>query len=128
MEPITTAAITLLGKHLAEKGIEKAFDTSVEEVSKNAVNWIIKLFKKGGKANNDLQELQEKPESHARLNAVKAVIERELEDNPEAEKYLQEIYSKVLNVSSNISNSKNVNTGTINSGGGNIQIGDNYGK
>lgn len=128
MEPITIAAIASLGKHLAEKGLEKAFDTSVEEVSKNAVEWVKNLFKKGTKANSELKELQEKPESAARLNAVKAVIERELEDNPDSEKYLQEIYNKVLNVTSNISNSKNVNTGTINSGGGNIQIGDIYGK
>lgn len=126
MEPLTITAVTLLAKQLAKKGLEKAFDTSVEEVSKNAVNWLTSLFKKGGKANNELIELQEKPDSPARLNAVKAAIERDLEDNPEAEKYLQEIYNKVLNVTSNISNSKNVNTGTINSVG-NVQIGDNYG-
>jgi hypothetical protein len=123
MEPIT-----LLATQLAKKGLEKAFETSVEEVSKNAVSWVTNLFKKGGKANNDLMELQEKPDSPARLNAVKAVIERDLEENPDAEKYLQEIYNKVLNVNSNITNSKNVNTGTLNSGGGNIQLGDNYGK
>ncbi|WP_281631498.1 hypothetical protein [Flavobacterium luteolum] len=126
MEPLTAAAVTLLAKQLAEKGLEKFFDTSVEELSKNAFSWLTGLFKKGGKANNELIELQEKPDSPARLNAVKAAIERDLEDNPEAEKYLQEIYNKVLNVTSNISNSKNVNTGTINSGG-NVQIGDNYG-
>lgn len=127
MDPITVAAVTLLAKQLAKQGLEKAFDASVEEVSKNTVNWLTNLFKKGGKANQELQELQEKPDSPARLNAVKSVIERELEDNPEAEKHLQEIYNKVLNVTSNISNSKNVNTGTINSDG-NVQIGDNYGR
>ena len=125
MEPITIAA-ALLAKQLAKKGLEKFFDTSVEELSKNAMSWLTSLFKKGSRANQELMELQEKPESPARLNAVKAAIERDLEDNPEAEKYLQEIYNKVLNVTSNISDSKNVNTGTIYSGG-NVQIGDNYG-
>ncbi|MGG7035475.1 MAG: hypothetical protein ACI7YS_09820 [Flavobacterium sp.] len=97
MEPITTTALVLLGKHLAEKGLEKAFDTTVEEVSKNAVNLIKNLFTKDGKTRNELIELQEKPDSPARLNAVKAVIERDLEENPESEKYLKEIYNKVLN-------------------------------
>lgn len=128
MEQITTTALVLLGKHLAEKGLEKAFETTGEEVSKNAVNWIKNLFKKDNQIRNELVELQQKPESTARLNAVNAVIERELEDNPEAEKYLQEIFNKILNVNSKIANSKNVNTGTLNSGGGNIQLGDNYGK
>lgn len=128
MEPITSTALVLLGKHLAEKGLEKAFDTTVEEVSKNAVNWIKNIFTKDGKTRNELIELQEKPSSPARLNAVKAIIERDLEENPDAENYLQEIYNKILNVNSNVSNSKNVNTGTLNSGGGSIQLGDNYGK
>lgn len=128
MEPITATALVLLGKHLAEKGLEKAFETTGEEVSKNAVNWIKNLFKKDDQTREELIQLQGKPNSPARLNAVKAVIERDLEENPDAEKYLQEIYNKVLNVNSNITNSKNVNTGTLNSGGGNIQLGDNYGK
>jgi organic radical activating enzyme len=128
MEPITSTALVLLGKHLAEKGLEKAFETTAEEVSKNAVNWIKDLFTKDGKVRTELVELQEKPDSIARLNAVKSVIEKDIEDNPESEKYLQEIYNKVLNVNSNITNSKNVNSGTINSGGGSIQLGDNYGN
>lgn len=128
MEPITTAALILLAKNLAEKGLEKAFETTGEEVSKNAVNWIKGLFTKNEKIRPELLELQEKPESTARLNAVKAVIEKDLEDNPESEKYLQEIYNKLLNSNSDIKNSKNVNSGTINSGGGNIQLGDNYGN
>ncbi|WP_294959775.1 hypothetical protein [uncultured Flavobacterium sp.] len=127
MEPITISLI-LLGKHLAEKGLEKAFETTGEEVSKNAVNWVKNLFKKDNQTREELIQLQEKPDSPARLNAVKAVIERDLEENPDAEKYLQEIYNKVLNLNSNITNSKNVNTGTLKSGGGNIQLGDNYGK
>jgi hypothetical protein len=128
MEFITTAAIALLGKHLAQTGLEKAFETTGEEISRNAVEWIKGLFSKNGKTNQELSELQEKPESTARLNAVKAVIEKDIEDNPETAKYLQEIYLKVLNTKSTITHSKNVNTGTINSNGGSIQLGDNYGN
>lgn len=128
MEPITSTALLLLGKQLAQKGLEKAFETTAVEVSKNAVNWVKNLFTKDGKTKNELIELQEKPDSPARLNAVKAIIEKDLEDNPESEKYLQEIYNKVLNTNSSIKNSKNINTGTINSGGGSIQLGDNYGN
>lgn len=128
MEPITATAMVLLGKHLAEKGLEKAFETTGEEISKKTVNWVMNLFKKDGKEKEELIELQEKPDSPARLNAVKAIIERDLEENPDAENYLQEIYNKILNVNSNVTNSKNVNTGSLNSGGGSIQLGDNYGK
>lgn len=127
MEPITTTALVLLGKHLAEKGLEKAFDTTVGEVSKNAINWITSLFTKDGKVKQELIELQEKPESIARLNAVKAIVERDLEDNPSSEKYLHEIYDKILTTIS-VTNSKNVNAGNINSGGGNVQLGDNHGN
>lgn len=128
MEPITTTALILLGKHLAEKGLEKAFDTSVGEVSKSAITWVKNLFSKDGAIKSELVELQEKPDSVARLNAVKAIIERDLEDNPESEKYLQEIYDKVLTTNTNVSNSKNVNIGNINSSGGNVHLGDNYGN
>lgn len=128
MEPITSTALVLLGKHLAEKGLEKAFDTTVGEVSKNAIDWIKGLFTNKDKVKTELIELQEKPDSTARLNAVKAIIEKELEDNPASEQYLIEIYNKVLNSNISINNSKNINTGSVNSSGGNIQLGDNYGN
>lgn len=128
MEPITTAAIVLLARQLAEKGLEKVFETTGEEVSKTAIDWLKGLFKKNEKVVPELIELQEKPESPARLNAVKAIIERDLEDNPDSETYLKEIYQKVFNSTANFKNSKNINTGTLNSGGGNIHLGDSYGN
>lgn len=128
MEPITTAAVVLLARQLAEKGLEKVFETTGEEVSKNAINWLKGLFNKDGKVASELTELQQKPESPARLNAVKAIIERDLEDNPDADPYFKEIYQKVFNSTANFTNSKNINTGTLNSKGGNIHLGDNYGN
>lgn len=128
MEPITTTAVVLLARQLAEKGLEKIFETTGEEVSKNAINWLKRLFKKDENVAPELIELQEKPESQARLNAVKAIIERDLEDNPDSETYLKEIYQKVFNSTANFTNSKNINTGKLNSGGGNIHLGDSYGN
>lgn len=128
MEPITTAAVVLLARQLAEKGLEKVFETTGEEVSKNAINWLKGLFKKDGKVVSELTELQQKPESPAHLNAVKAIIERDLEDNPDANPYFKEIYQKVFYSTANFTNSKNINTGTLNSKGGNIHLGDNYGN
>ena len=128
MEPITTAAVVLLAKQLAEKGLEKVFETTGEEVSKNAINWLKGLFKKDENVAPELIELQEKPESPARLNAVKAIIEKDLEDNPDSETYFKEIYQKIFNATANFTNSKNINTGTLNSGGGNIHLGDSYGN
>ena len=128
MEPITTTAVALLARQLAEKGLEKVFETTGEEVSKNAINWLKGLFKKDENTATELIELQQKPESPARLNAVKAVIERDLEDNPDSETYLREIYQKVFNSTANFTNSKNINTGTLNSGGGSIHLGDSYGN
>jgi len=128
MEPITTAAVVILAKELAVKGLEKVFETTGEEVSKNAVNWLKGLFKKNGNTAPELIELQQKPDSPARLSAVKAIIERDLEDNPDSEAYLKEIYQKVFNSTANFTNSKNINTGTISSGGGSIHLGDSYGN
>ena len=127
MPIITTAAITLIAKQLAEKGLEKAFDISVEDISKDALTWIKSVFKKDGKVKTELIELQDKPNSPARLNAVNAIFEKELEDNPEAIKYFTEIFEK-LSPNIKIESSKNVNIGNISTTTGNIQLGDNNAK
>lgn len=128
MALITTAAAALIAGKLAEKGLEKAFDTTVEKISEGAINWIKSLFVRNGKPRQELLDLESKPESSARLKAVSAILERELEDNPENLKYLEEIYDKITRSEVHITKSKNVNTGTINSDGGNVQLGDNYGQ
>ncbi len=127
MPVITTAAITALVTTLANKGLEKAFENVGEKVSDGAIDWLKGLFTKKGKPKKVLTELKEKPDSKARQNAARSVIDISLEDNPNAEKFLEEIISKINNNKTNITKSKNVNTGNINSQGGNIQIGDKYG-
>jgi predicted RNA-binding protein Jag len=128
MPIITTAAILALVSTLANKGLEKAFENVGEEVSDGALDWLKGLFTKKGKQKNILSELKENPDSKAHQNAAKSMIEISLEDNLKAKKFLEEIISKINNNSKiNISNSKNINTGDVNSKGGNIQIGDKYG-
>ena len=128
MAILTTAAVALIAKELAVKGFEKAFDTSVEKISEDAITWIKKLFMAKGTPRQELVDLQARPESLARLNGVTAIFDRELEDNPSSVKYLEEIYEKLVASQTNITNSKNINTGTINANNGNVQLGDNYAK
>jgi mannose-6-phosphate isomerase class I len=125
MEPITTAAIATLVTHLAAKGFEKAFDTSIEEFTKDSIHWLKGIFFKDNKPKEVLEKLQEKPDSSARQEAAKAAIAAAIENNPEDVKYLNEI-DKVIKVKYGdtiIIKSKNVNTGTINAGS-NAIIGD----
>jgi hypothetical protein len=128
MEPITMAIITPFLIELGKKGIEKFTDKGFESVSESAIDWFKSLFFKDDKPKKVLLELQQEPENKERQNIAKAIIENSIEDNPEFENFLKEIIRNIPKVESAISNSKNVNTGTINSGGGNIQLGDNYGN
>lgn len=128
MEPITMAIITPFLIELGKKGIEKFTEKGFESVSESAINWFKTLFFKDDKPKKVLLGLQEEPENKERQNIAKAIIENSIEDNPEFEHFLKEIVQNLPKVENTISNSKNVNTGTINSSGGNIQLGDNYGN
>lgn len=132
MEPITTAAAIsavvtyLVGKLKNDKSISGFFS----DFTKASVNWIRPIFlKEDGSEEKIIQKLIESPESEVKQNAVKVAIASELEDNPDAEKWLQEMVKMIeekkgMNQSTNITNSKNVVTGTIKAGGS-IIIGDN---
>jgi len=128
MEPFTTGAIISILTYLGDKAFDKAFDTAAGEFTKGSIDWLKSIFfNEDDKPKDVLKKFQENPESQARQNIAKATIELELEENPEAEKYLLEL-AKVIEAksgnSNTISNSKNVNTGNISSGGNTI-IGDN---
>jgi len=130
MDPITIAATTKIVSYLAGKAFEEAFDTTVGEFTQDSINWLKTVFfKKDGLQKEVLENLKNKPDSPARRNAAVAAIESELEDNPQGEKYLMELVKAIEAKSAsntNISNSKNVNTGTIHSSG-NVTFGDtNY--
>lgn len=128
MEPVTMAIITPFLIELGKKGIEKFTEKGFENVSESAINWFKSLFFKDDKPKKVLLELQQEPENKEKQNIAKAIIENSIEDNSEFEVYLKEIIEKLPKIENTISNSKNVNTGNINSGGGNVQLGDNYGN
>ncbi|WP_281635618.1 hypothetical protein [Flavobacterium marginilacus] len=127
MEPITMAIITPFLIELGKKGIDKFSEKGFESVSEGAINWIKSLFFKDDKPKKALIELQENPENKEKQNIAKALIENSIEDNPEFEIHLKEILEKLPKIENTITNSKNVNTGNVNTGGGDFRLGDNYG-
>ena len=109
---------------LGLKGIEKGG----ELVSEGAVNWFSNLFIKNGVPKNTFQRYLDAPDDHVNQNGIQAIIENSIEDNPEFKKYLEEFFSMLPDNKSIIKDSKNVNTGNVNTGGGDFSIGDTYGK
>lgn len=122
------AVLTPFLIELGKKGYEKLTEKGIESISEGAITWIKSLFLKDDKPKKALLELQEQPENKEKQNIVKAIIESSLEDNPEYETFLKEIIEKSPKIHNTISNSKNVNTGNVNTGGGSYRIGDNNGK
>jgi serine/threonine protein phosphatase PrpC len=125
MPIITTTVITTLLTTLAQKGLDKAFETGSEKISEDAYKWIKSLFYKNNEPKKILKELQEDPQNKEKLSNANAIINNSIEDNPQFEAYLKEIIEKVPKTVDTISNSKNVITGNVNTGGGNFINGDN---
>lgn len=125
MPIITTVAVTAFLTTLAQKGLDKAFESGVDNISADAYNWIKSLFYKNDKPKKILKELQEDPKNSEKLSNANAIINNSIEDNPQFEVYLKEIIEKMPKSVNTISNSKNVITGNVNTGGGNFINGDN---
>lgn len=131
MPILTTATIAVLYPfliELAKKSAEKIVDTSSEKFTEGSIDWLKSLFFKNSEPKNALRELINNPESKESQNAIKAIIENSIDDNPENEKFLNGILKELPKIENSIHNSKNVNTGNVNTGGGNFRIGDDYGK
>lgn len=127
MPLLTTATLAVLYPFLIElskKGIEKVVDTSSEKLTEGSISWIKSLFFKDHKPKNALKELMENPENTEKQNTIKALIENSIEDNPGVKKYIEEITEKFPHIQNSITNSKNVITGNVNTGGGNFINGD----
>lgn len=130
MPILTTATIAVIYPfliELAKKSAEKVVDTSTEKITEESINWLKSLFFKNNEPKNSLKELIINPENLERQNDIKAVIENSIEDNPENEKFLEELINKLPKTQTFINKSKNVNTGNVNTRGGNFRIGDDYG-
>lgn len=117
---ITTALVTTLLLKLGEKGLEKVFETGGEKISEDSINWIKGLFFKDGKPKKALKELQEQPDNKGKQEIAKSIFENSIEDNEENMKYFEELIEKLPNIQNTISNSKNIVTGNITSGGSSI--------
>ena len=128
MPIITTIAITSFLTTLAQKGLDKAFETGGEKISEDAYKWIKSLFFKDNEPKKILKELQENPQNAEKIGNATAILNNSIEDNPQFEIFLKEIIEKLPNKKNTIVNSKNVNTGNINTTGGDFRIGDNYGN
>ncbi len=96
MEPITAVLGTVVGylaKKLRDSQAVKDFSN---EFSEATVKWIKPLFLKEDDSPKEvLKNLQEKPESPARQKAAVSALEVALEDKPEAEQWLREMYDQI---------------------------------
>lgn len=132
MEPITTTAMiaTVVGYLAKTLKDNKSITDFFNNFTEATVNWIRPIFlKEDDQPKEVLEKLQQKPESPAKQDAVKAAIASELEDDPNAEAFLKEIYDLLKTKEAkgetiSIVNSKNVVTGNINTTSGNVHVGD----
>lgn len=98
MEPITTTTMigALVGYLATTFKDNKPIKGFFADFTDATLSWIRPLFiMDDGKPKEILQQLQENPESKARQNAVKSILEISIEDNPNAAVFLKEIYAKI---------------------------------
>lgn len=121
---LQSPAFVAFATGLGLKGIEK----SGELISEGAVNWFANLFMKNGVPKNTFQRYLDVPEDQINQNGMQTIIENSIEDDPESKKYLEELFTTFSDNKTIIKDSKNVNIGNVNTGGGDFSIGDTYGK
>ena len=126
MPLVTSAMLTALAVSLATKGLESLVENTGESISQGAVNWVKSLFYKDSEPKKALKELQENPSNEMKLEIVKSILANSIEANSENLNYFKEIISKLPYSDITIKDSKNVNTGDVDTGGGDFRIGDNY--
>lgn len=127
MPLLTTTTLAVLYPfliELAKKGADKIVETSSEKFTSGSISWLKSLFFKDEDPKKALKELINEPENVEKQTAIKTLVENSIEDNPEYENYLNELLDKLPKIENNISNSKNVITGNVNTGGGNFINGD----
>ena len=119
------AIVTYMGNKLAKNESVNSF---FDDFSEATVNWIKPLFiEEDDKPTRSFEKFKANPNSESKQKLLQVTLESELEDNPEAEKYIRKIFEKISQTEEGkiiISNSKNVNTGNVNTGGGDFRLGD----
>ena len=94
MEPLTiTALISTAVGYLAKKLKDnKSIQGFFDDFTEATVNWIKPIFiREDGTPKDVVKNLQEKPASPARQEAVKSTLAVAVEDNPQAEFMLREM-------------------------------------
>lgn len=134
MEPISTSVmigsiVSYLGAKLAKNESVNSF---LSDFTSATVNWIKPLFlKEDGEEKESLAKYRKNPGNNDRKDIIVSMLKAELADTPEAANYIKEIFEKISKteeggkIVNNIIGSKNVNTGNVNTGGGDFIIGDN---
>lgn len=124
MEPITTTAIASLVYYLGKTMFKKSFETTVQELTKDGLKWFKSVFyKEDDKPRDVLEDLKANPENKHNIHAAELAISKALENDPKAQSYIDEMYVKVKEKEQtgefkNIFNAQNVNTGHVETGGG----------
>ncbi|MPR35545.1 hypothetical protein [Salmonirosea aquatica] len=133
MEPITTTAmisavVTYLAKKLKDNESVQDFFSDFTEAT---VNWIKPIFiTEDKKPKEIIEDLKADPADELNTGAVENALAKALKRNPEAEADLKAMYDSLQAKASRgesirIMHSKNVNTGNVNTGGGDFRQGDN---
>ena len=133
MEPITTSTmiggiVAYLGGRLSK---EKSITSFISEFTEATVNWIQPLFLKADNEPKEMiKNMIDEPKEPLYQDTVKNAMSIAVKKNPEAEKYIKEIFNKISKteeggkIVNNILGSTNVNTGNVNTGGGDFRIGN----
>ena len=129
MEPTSVmigAAVSYLSKKLKDN---ESINDFFKDFTSATVNWLRPIFLKEDKPKEVLENLRKDPLDDLNQKDAATAMERGLRQNPEAEKYLREIYETIKGKeakgeSVSIINSKNVVTGKISSGR-DVIVGDN---
>lgn len=132
---ITTAVMisTVVG-YLAKNFKEsKALKDFFADFGDATIQWIRPVFLIDDKEDKEIiRDLKKNPEEELNAQAIEIAIAKAIKEEPDNAKHLEEMYNSLMQKadkgeSISIVNSKNVNTGSINSMG-NVIIGDNNNK
>jgi len=134
MEPVTlTVMISSFVAYLGSKiQNNEPISKFISDFSQATIDWIKPIFLKEDGSETDISlEFSKKPDSPIRRRALESAIEMKLEDEPEGKLFIEEIFQSLSKKDdgqkaiATVIASKNVNTGNVNTGGGDFILGDN---
>ncbi|MFT6138780.1 MAG: putative nucleic acid-binding protein [Spirosomataceae bacterium] len=131
MEPVSTTVLIgeILVKYLSENNSVKSF---LNELTDESVKWLKPFFLREDESPTDLtMNIEGEPANELNIDEISTALKRKASKTEDGDEVIKRIYAeleekfKTHNTPAiSVKNSKNVNTGNLNSGGGNINIGD----